>query len=228
MTNKTHLRRLLLFIMIVAIVPPALWGDPPSALNDRGGDSWRNFILDFQTLIGGGLAIFAAWWTVTAMENTDAEAQRRHDEIMKATLVRDEKALARARYFMLQKIELARSVCSKLTSEQVPQIRTKSPRGLTTIYSNSIAFVGWLLNAFDDEEWKQAVHLLDVKLIEEIMSVQAACRQFLLFAPEREERLSEGFSVSEERLQLVLDNTALLVVEKCNSFQSALNAWKTV
>jgi hypothetical protein len=45
-------------------------------------DRWRKLIYEFQTLIAGIFAVFAAWWTVETMELTDKSAQRRHEQMM--------------------------------------------------------------------------------------------------------------------------------------------------
>jgi hypothetical protein len=53
-------------------------------------------IYDFQTLIGGTLAIAAAWWTVMTMERTDQAAAERHVDQVELALRGDRLAVERA------------------------------------------------------------------------------------------------------------------------------------
>ncbi len=85
MLDRYWFRKILLLVIIVAIVPPIVWGEPRSVEGQAGGDPWRSIIFDFQTLIGGLLAIFAAWWTVDMMEKTDRAAQERHEQMLSET-----------------------------------------------------------------------------------------------------------------------------------------------
>ncbi len=70
--------------------------DGRQVAGDVGGHPLRNLYYDFQTLIGGVLAIIAAWWTIGTMEKTDAEAARRHAETMALGLRREYLELDRA------------------------------------------------------------------------------------------------------------------------------------
>ncbi|MCY1669318.1 hypothetical protein [Rhizobium sp. SL86] len=78
MFERNWFRKILLVVIIAAIVPSIIFGEPRLIEGQRGGDAWRNILFDFQTLIGGLLAIFAAWWTVDTMERTDVSAEARH------------------------------------------------------------------------------------------------------------------------------------------------------
>ncbi len=86
MQRKAVFRNVLLVAIAFAIIPPLILGEPRVVDDQHGGDPWRNFYLDFQTLIGGALAIFAAWWTVDTMETTDRQAAQRHAETMALNL----------------------------------------------------------------------------------------------------------------------------------------------
>lgn len=77
---SSRIKWLILVVAAAAVLPPAMFGTPRIIEGEAGGDPWRNFILDFQTLIGGLFAVFAAWWTVSVMQSTDNSAERRHQE----------------------------------------------------------------------------------------------------------------------------------------------------
>lgn len=61
----------LIFALLVALILPAIFGTPPTFDDRSGGDPWRNFVYDFQTLITGVLAVCAAWATVHQMRRSD-------------------------------------------------------------------------------------------------------------------------------------------------------------
>lgn len=75
---------------------PILFGAGPTKNARDGEDPLRTIIFDFQTLIGGALAVAAAWWTVKTMEDTDASAARRHAEQIDLSLRKDRLAVERA------------------------------------------------------------------------------------------------------------------------------------
>ncbi|MGV2111910.1 hypothetical protein ACQZ46_11590 [Agrobacterium salinitolerans] len=65
----------------VAVILPVVFG-LPRGISGQGGDGWRNFIFDFQTLITGIAAVFAAGYTVRQMIRSDEKQDRRHKEAM--------------------------------------------------------------------------------------------------------------------------------------------------
>jgi len=62
---------------------------------------WRDWLYDFQSLIGGILAVIAAAFTVLQMRISDDRSERRHKEILKLQLRSDGLKLERM-YFLLQ------------------------------------------------------------------------------------------------------------------------------
>jgi len=89
MVKKYPLLKLMIIaVILAAVVPPIIFGEPRVVKDETGGDTWRNILFDFQTLIGGLFAVFAAWWTVITMETTDQAAQERHEQ----TLAQNRKA----------------------------------------------------------------------------------------------------------------------------------------
>lgn len=78
------------FVLLVAVALglPTIFGIP-RAEDGTGGDPWRNYIYDFQTLIGGFLALIAAYITLHQMKESDALQERRHQQQISAVNRRD-------------------------------------------------------------------------------------------------------------------------------------------
>ncbi|RVG08830.1 hypothetical protein CN234_16900 [Sinorhizobium meliloti] len=62
------------FLVVVAVA--VLVGEPPQMQGRTGGDPLRNLIYDFQTLITGVFALFAAAWTIAQMRATEERQAR--------------------------------------------------------------------------------------------------------------------------------------------------------
>ncbi len=80
--QKKRLFSLALIVLGFAMLPPLLFGEARTVKDQFGGDSWRNFIFDFQTLITGIAAVSAAFITVRQMRTSEMESQKRHREIL--------------------------------------------------------------------------------------------------------------------------------------------------
>ncbi|GAA5626998.1 hypothetical protein Brsp05_02281 [Brucella sp. NBRC 12953] len=76
-------------VAFVAIVPPTLW-------HDHLNDPWAKWVYDYQPLIAGAFAIFAAYLTVNTMRETDDRQESRHQELMRLNLRRDQLIARRA------------------------------------------------------------------------------------------------------------------------------------
>lgn len=90
--SEDHKKRLVVLfwlVVCVTILPPLFFGEARSVKDQAGGDSWRNFIFDFQTLIGGGAAIIAAWYTVRQMRISDMKSDDRHQELVELQMRSD-------------------------------------------------------------------------------------------------------------------------------------------
>ncbi|MGO7148962.1 hypothetical protein ACCS52_26360 [Rhizobium ruizarguesonis] len=98
MSNRNKIIKAAAIAIGAALVLPVFFGEAPKFADRVGGDSLRNLIYDFQTLIGGALAIGAAWWTVITMEKADQSAAKRHAEQMELALRKDRLAIERAVY----------------------------------------------------------------------------------------------------------------------------------
>lgn len=73
----------------IAIVPPTIW-------KDHTEDHWVEWIYDYQPLIAGAFAIFAAYLTINTMRETDDRQELRHQELMRLNLRRDQLIARRA------------------------------------------------------------------------------------------------------------------------------------
>ncbi|RVK13459.1 hypothetical protein [Sinorhizobium meliloti] len=71
----------LIFALLAVLILPAIFGEPPTFDDRRGGDPWRNFVYDFQTLITGVLAVGAAVATIQQMRASDALQVRLHQQL---------------------------------------------------------------------------------------------------------------------------------------------------
>lgn len=100
MVSDLHKRRLLILVALVVCVSvfgPIIFGDARTVEGEGGGDSWRNFIYDFQTLLTGILAVGAAWWNVSVMKSVDRETDRRHKETLENALTERARMVAKER-----------------------------------------------------------------------------------------------------------------------------------
>ncbi|WP_429813615.1 hypothetical protein [Ensifer sp. B1-9] len=69
-----------ILVVIALLVFPPIFGERPVFADRTGGDPMWNFVYDFQTLITGALAVFAAVATIREMRISDAKQERRHHE----------------------------------------------------------------------------------------------------------------------------------------------------
>ncbi|MGN7715224.1 hypothetical protein [Agrobacterium radiobacter] len=105
--SDLHKRRMFVCVWLalgVAIVLPVVFG-LPRGIGGHAGDGWRNFIYDFQTLIGGGAAIIAAWYTVGQMRITDEKSELRHRELVALQLRSDRLRIERLLFPSLGDLE---------------------------------------------------------------------------------------------------------------------------
>lgn len=228
MYRSNAVKILILIVLISAILLPAIFGEERLVQGQSGGDPWRNFVLDFQTIIGGFLAVFAAWWTVATMEKADQAAQTRHDQIIEATVFRDKRVLLRAKNHILEHISNAKLFSSHFAQRSVAEIRAEWPKTITIRYNNALTFVARLKKAFSDPDWIDAKYLLEPSLIAPYVELQNACDQFLLLSPSNEERFNPEFSPTDDQLEWLVGNNSILIVELSEQLEKALTQWKVV
>lgn len=228
MYRSNAVKILILIVLISAILLPAIFGQERVVQGQSGGDPWRNFVLDFQTIIGGFLAVFAAWWTVATMEIADRAAQTRHNQILEATVFRDKRALLRAKNHLLEHILNAKSFCSYFTQRSVAELRAEWPRTVTTRYNNAVTFVAKLNKAFSHQDWIDAKYLFEPSLMAPCVELQNACDQFLWLSPSEEERFNPEFSPTDDQLEWLVGNNSILIVEMSEQLEKALMKWSVV
>lgn len=88
-----------------AFLPPVMFGDLRAQTERQGSDPWVLRIYEFQTLIAGIAAIGAAWWTVAAMDRTEAAAARRHAQQIDVALRSDRLRMQRALHPQFHELE---------------------------------------------------------------------------------------------------------------------------
>lgn len=115
--RRNQFMTLIMIVVLVAIIPPAMFGEARNIKDATGGDPWRNFIFDFQTIIAGIFAVFAAWWTVQAMERTDREQERRHRDLLALQLRTEYLAIDRFTDTFLLTSQIYRDQCLDIQKE---------------------------------------------------------------------------------------------------------------
>lgn len=100
-------------VFISALLVRLFFGDARTIAGQAGGDSWRDFIYDFQTLMTGIAAVVAATFTVRRMKHDDREQSRRHHETLAFAIRSETRRLDRALHPQLQDLRL---VASRLVS----------------------------------------------------------------------------------------------------------------
>ncbi len=95
-------------IALIAIVPPTMW-------QDHSEDRWAKWIYDYQPLIAGAFAIFAAYLTISTMRETDDRQELRHQELMRLNLKRDQLIARRAAHPQILELQDSREDIVGLT-----------------------------------------------------------------------------------------------------------------
>ncbi|EHS51519.1 hypothetical protein PDO_1910 [Rhizobium sp. PDO1-076] len=119
MPHKSQILKLVVVVAAATILPAVLFGEARTVDGQAGGDPWRNFFLDFQTLVGGALAVFAAWLTVDKMESTDLRAQKRHEELVQLSLRADRLSIERLLFPQLSEL---RVIYKRLKQIELPEL----------------------------------------------------------------------------------------------------------
>lgn len=131
--QKEHLVILFWIVVCVTILPPLFFGEARSIKDQAGGDSWRNFIYDFQTLIGGGAAIIAAWYTIRQMRITDEKSEARHRELVALQLRSDRLRVERMLFPALSDLEDCYEAISDVKMETLKQIASDEPTNVAIV-----------------------------------------------------------------------------------------------
>lgn len=110
------------------ILPPLFFGFIFKDVNQSIWQIWRSMIYDFQTLIGGGFAVAAAYMTINQMRENERRSDARHEEMLVVTGRRDDLFLDR---FIASEVEFLSQV-----SEELSDLATRDP--LEAGYSGKI------------------------------------------------------------------------------------------
>ena len=219
-------RWLVLLIVAVSLLLPIVWGTPRVIEGQSGGDTWRNVIFDFQTLIAGALAVFAAWWTVDTMERTDLRAEQRHQQMLEATIFRDKIVLERARHEMQKRIKGIQTIAKKLTTEYLEQRKALGNSALKVVLINAWSSVGAMRRTLKSEDWLRASHLLNPSLADACTELDGSCEQFLWFCPDKDDLFQQDFAPTTEQLEWITGNTREILLNACAELQIQLSSWK--
>ncbi|MCT7662360.1 hypothetical protein [Shinella kummerowiae] len=147
-------------------------------------------LYDFQTLVGGMLALGAAWWTIMTMEKTDRAAARRHDQQMSLTLRADRLAVERAIHPQLRSL---RGVHAELIEFRRHMLARNT-------FQAQIEFIVWsdfahaifvdLKEAVERDQLVEGTKLFDGLLTYKLHWVrERACRAVQALAPIQAERM---------------------------------------
>lgn len=131
--QKERLVILFWIVVCVTILPPLFFGEARSIKDQAGGDSWRNFIFDFQTLIGGGAAILAAWYTVRQMRITDEKSEARHRELVALQLRSDRLRVERMLFPALDDLEDCYDAISDVKIETLKLLASHEPNSVASV-----------------------------------------------------------------------------------------------
>ncbi|MBB2715605.1 hypothetical protein EFR00_25040 [Rhizobium sophoriradicis] len=101
-SNREKLAWAFAIVIAAGLLFPVTLGEPRAVQGSSGGDSWRNLIYDFQTLITGLAAVFAAAVTIRTMERTDRESERRHRELVMIQMRPERLKVSRALFPQIQ------------------------------------------------------------------------------------------------------------------------------
>ncbi|MGO4196566.1 hypothetical protein AB4Z13_14480 [Rhizobium sp. YAF28] len=146
-----------------------------------GGDYWRNFIYDFQTLIAGVAAIVAAYATVRQMQATDVAAQDRHDQLLASARENERENRERHNQLVEMSVRKDRLIVERLIVPhlfelvrakdklrtciiEIPQINDVSDPALQDTKSRARTAVTFGSKAFElksRQAWIEAAPLLD-------------------------------------------------------------------
>ncbi|MCI9865842.1 hypothetical protein RHIZ_07800 [Rhizobium skierniewicense] len=111
------------------------------------GNATRQFVSEFQTLIGGIFAIFAAYFTVWQMRTTDSQAERQHAQQMALSIRHDGLTIDRASSPDLQEIDDAlEKIEDLMVSLKNPQTGRQLLREEVDLVFGTVEFLSDRLN----------------------------------------------------------------------------------
>ncbi|MCJ2874815.1 hypothetical protein JUM41_11265 [Rhizobium pusense] len=218
--QKKRLVVLFWLVICVTILPPIFFGEPRSVKDQVGGDSWRNFIYDFQTLIGGGAAIIAAWYTVRQMQFTDEKSELRHRELVALQLRSDRLRVERMVFPSLADLLESWEVIAAFKGDVLRSLVADEPKTVAHVANELNKDCSQALKILSRATFRDAVDLLDgemtyllAKLDDGLKMLRDDCRKAINLAdeaarPEHEFNLTHLRAINEalhQRLEIVDD-----------------------
>lgn len=178
--SRPYGRAISWFILIIvgmSIVPPILFGEPRQFEGAAGGDPWRNLLYDFQTMIGGLLAISAAVATIHQMQNTDWESERRHKELVKLSLRTDALKIERLLFPQYHQLQSALPFISKMTIDTIMPNDDETALEKYRFYWREISNPTWYIrDILDRPIWAEAAPLFGGGLTYDVRELEMRVR----------------------------------------------------
>lgn len=164
-SHKDRISFLAIVVGVMLLLLPPMFQQRRSDPDVIPGDWWADFLLDYQTLIAGVLAVAAAWATVRQMQKTDKETAVRHEQMFRLQLRPDKHRFDRM--YLPQRLELGFHVETIPVNRQVSQISSEDkltaekPQELlrrAQIASKKLAKIEEILGR---NPWREGLVLLD-------------------------------------------------------------------
>jgi hypothetical protein len=162
--TKLQKQRIAILFAIAAgttILLPLIFGEARQVAGQTGGDTWRNFIYDFQTLIGGGAAIIAAWVTVHQMRITDQKSESRHEELIALQMRADRLRVERMLHPSLNNLKLRYEAISSWKTFPLKKLVSSEPQSVVYILYDLMLECDDVLKIISRNAFANAAELLD-------------------------------------------------------------------
>ena len=153
--------------VLTGLILPILFGEPALVDGRTGGDPWRNWVYDFQTLITGLAAVGAATWTISVMESTDRKQTDRHRELVELNQRSDLRRLERAIEPQLEELE---DIAVSLAGSELDPALFKDQRGdpvynlVTSAAANYLTAVRRIYDVLERKQFVDGSELFDGRL----------------------------------------------------------------
>lgn len=167
---------LLALVLLMALLVPAIFGEAPKLTDRTGGDSWRNWVSEFQTLITGILAVSAATWTVFTMDRTDAASEKRHRELVSLSLRKEALQIDQLVNPDFDLLVVIRDACDHFAS--LPLVVSKDVPALRSLNDEVSVLevqVASLPNIMARQTWRDASHLFNGALYKRRDDLASTC-----------------------------------------------------
>lgn len=215
--NARRMMELFGLVLFMALVVPAIFGESPTLTDQSGGDPWRNWVSEFQTLITGILAVSAATWTVFTMDRTDAASEKRHRELVGLSLRKEALQVDQLVNPDFGSLVVVREACKHFAG--LPLIVTRDDVALQSLndeLSSLEVRISDVSKIMARQTWRDASPLFDGALYKRRDDVVSAC-----------EEVSTGLAVAANknialRRAIEIDLSTAVIKEDVISLMDAL------